>query len=110
MPQPKLFILTLFFVSNYSIAQLHIGLELGESNFLGYSVNIEQNIKLSRASSMSGKAGFGGLFTGWPAVPTVLFQLGVHYNHRKWGIGADGSRFSSNREHFFLDPVKQENG
>lgn len=91
----RLLILTLFFVSNYSFGQFHLGIELGGSNFLGYAVNIEQRVKVSESSSIIGKAGFGGLFPGWPAVPTVLFKYGIHYNYRNWGIGGDVSKFTN---------------
>jgi hypothetical protein len=91
----KPLILILFLtVSSASFAQLNVGVELGGSNFLGYALNIEPHITLNETSSLSVKAGLGGLFPGWPLVPTSLYQFGLHYNYKNWGIGADASAFT----------------
>ncbi len=85
------------FISVCSYAQIRFEGELGGSNFLGYSLNVEPSLWTSPNSfhQVSVKLGAGGLFPGWPSEPTLALKGGLSYYYKSWSLGIDGSTFSS---------------
>lgn len=87
-------VFTMVISSTLAYSQVNIELELGGSNFLGGSLNVERDFILNEHQTISAKLGLGGLFPGWPEVPTALYKGGLNYSYDRWGFGVDATVFT----------------
>lgn len=71
--------------------------QAGGSNFLGLTINVTKEIKLSenRNIILDPSLGFGFLLPGWD-IPTNIIHAGLNFKLRRLGLGIEGSWFINN--------------
>ena len=81
----------------HAFSQVNLEGQLGGSNFLGFSLNTEVDIALSKAKGiyLSPSLGMGFLA---PTIEesTAILRTGLHLKYKKWGIGSEVAGFTAN--------------
>lgn len=94
-------ILTLLFISAISSqtkAQISFEGQLGGANFLGISLNTRFEIPLNKEGNhrISPQLGLGIMIPGWADPIPLIIHSGLHYQFKRFGIGAELSGFTAN--------------
>lgn len=99
----SLLVICLIFLAVYSAhGQLGLESQVGGANFLGVSVNLATEKKLSREKDvvLEPRVGYGILLPGWD-VPTDILHAGLNIRFNRFGSGIEGSWFIKS---LFLKP------
>jgi len=114
----KYFILMLFIFSQTSLAvsQINFELQIGGSNFLGYSLNTSFDIPISKNKHhlIVPSIGVGALIPGIGETQSII-RYGINYQFKKFGIGSELAGFnaspflSSNSSLGFIDVLVYPN-
>jgi len=96
MKNVAIFLFSLFLHVN-AFSQVNLEGQLGGSNFLGFSLNTEVDIPLSKSKAIYLSPSMGlGLLSPTFEESTAILRTGLHLKYKKWGIGSEVAGFTGN--------------